>query len=593
MSVAASKSWKVKPFRLSEVSLTDRVLLAKRDRMLRYAREFPVDRILANFRTEAGLPTGGAVPPGGWDDATGLLRGHFSGHFLSMLAQAVAGTGEPALRDRLGYLIDELGRCQDAMAASGRYSDPGFLAAFPEDQFAKVERYVGYPSIWAPWYTCHKILAGLLDTHRLTGNQRALELAHGLGRWTWARLSRTTAEQRRQMWALYIAGEYGGMNESLAELAVHTGDPTMLSAAAYFDNEPLLAACAANRDLLTGKHANQHIPQFLGYLSLFEATGRPRYFSAARNFWEMVVPHRMYCHGGVGQAEVFRARDEIAGSIAGSTNAETCAAYNMIKLSHRLFLHTSDARYLDYVERALLNQILGSRADVDSADDPLVTYMLPVAPGARRQFGNLGTCCGGTGLESMTKLSEAIYGASPADDALYVNLYVPSRLNWSDRGMLVSLEVPGALGGPARLTLAGSGTFSMNLRVPRWAEPGFGVTINGKPAAIGPGTGGHVTIHRSWSDGDTIDVELPARLRVEPALDDPSLVAVFDGPIALAARDGATEHLSIGDLDAARPLGPAHHYQLGPLRLAPLYEADDEPYHLYVRAHHSRGNGGG
>jgi uncharacterized protein len=581
--IAPSTPGKVKPFRLSQVSLSDGVLRAKRDRMVRYAREFPADRVLANFRVQAGLSTGGALPPGGWDDATGLLRGHYSGHFLSMLAQAAESAGEQALLDKLGYLVGELGRCRDAMAASGRYSHPGYLAAFAEDQFAKLERYVGYPSIWAPWYTCHKLLAGLLDTHRLTGNPRALDLAHGLGRWTQTRLSRTTPAQRRRMWGLYIAGEYGGMNESLAELAVRTGDEAMLSAARYFDNEPLLAACAENRDLLDGKHANQHIPQFLGYLSVFEATGETRYFSAARNFFQMVVPHRMYSHGGVGQAEVFRARDEIAGSIVGATNAETCAAYNLIKLGRRLFQHTGDARYQDYVERALFNQVLGSRADSDSADDPLVTYMLPVAPGSRRRFGNLGTCCGGTGMESFTKLADGIYGASPTDFALYVNLYVPSRLDWSERGITVTQQAPAALGGPTRLVIAGSGTFSVKLRVPHWAGPGFAVRINGQREAIGPATGGYASIDRAWADGDTIDVALPRKLRVERALDDPTLVTIFDGPLALVARHGSTGRLLVGGLDAARHLGPAHHYQLGSLRLTPLYEADDEPYHLYLR----------
>src|SRR6185312_908490 len=170
MSCATPMALKVKPFDLSRVSLLPGVLCAKQERMLRHAREFPIDRVLASFRREAGLPTGDALPPGGWDDATGLLRGHYSGHFLSMLAQAAASTGEQALRDKLDYLIDELGRCRDAMATGGRYSGPGCLSAFREDQFAKLERYVEYPSIWAPWYTCHKVLAGLLDAHRLTGN---------------------------------------------------------------------------------------------------------------------------------------------------------------------------------------------------------------------------------------------------------------------------------------------------------------------------------------------------------------------------------------------------------------------------------------
>jgi DUF1680 family protein len=181
----------------------------KRDRILALARAYPVDRLLAVFRTEADLPTGGARPPGGWDDATGLLRGHYTGHFLSMLAQAGASPGENQLRAKLNELVAELGRCQQAMTASGRYSHPGYLAGYPENQFIRLEQGATYPSIWAPWYTCHKILAGLLDSFRHTGNEQALEVAVGLGWWAHHRLSGTTVAQRRRMWASYIAGEYG------------------------------------------------------------------------------------------------------------------------------------------------------------------------------------------------------------------------------------------------------------------------------------------------------------------------------------------------------------------------------------------------
>ena len=222
-----------------------------------------------------------------------------------------ASTGEQALLDKLDYLIDELGRCRDAMAASGRYSDPGYLCAFPEDQFAKLERYVQYPSIWAPWYTCHKILAGLLDAHRLTGNQRALELAHGLGRWAQGPAEPDyTRAAPADVGALHRRRVRRDERKSSAELAVLTGDPAMLDAARYFDNEPLLAACAGEPGR-AGRQAREPAHPPVPRLSE-DVRGDRRDCSTSlppSNFWAMVVPHRIYSHGGVGQLEVFRARD--------------------------------------------------------------------------------------------------------------------------------------------------------------------------------------------------------------------------------------------------------------------------------------------
>ncbi|WP_203833741.1 beta-L-arabinofuranosidase domain-containing protein [Actinoplanes campanulatus] len=794
------RSWKAVPFDLDRVTLAPSIFTEKRDRILAYARAYPADRILANFRAAAGLDTLGAQPPGGWDDATGNLRGHYSGHFLSLLAQAWAGTGEAVFKDKLDYLITGLKQCQDAWAAQvgqpgtppppatwtseglelsgdGQYvglpdatidgltqatvvirlkidelrtwsrafdfgvgpavnmfltvhdgtgprfaittsgsggeqripvsaplpvgewvdlavtldgqvgvlyingvaagtnpamtltpadlgapknnwigrsqygdaglkavigefhlfdraltageiagstgnlawyrfdessgttvadssgrnwdaavvtgaggppgpSHAGFLAAYPETQFIQLEQYVTYPAIWAPYYTCHKIMRGLLDAHTLTGNATALDVVRGLGEWVHSRLSKLPREQLDRMWSLYIAGEYGGMNEVLADLAALTGDRTFLTTARYFDNTRLLADCVAGTDTLDGKHANQHIPQFLGYLRLFEQGEGTDYRTAAANFFDMVAGHRTYVHGGTGQGEVFRGRDVIAGSIVGATNAESCAAYNMLKVARNLFAHTPDARFLDYYEKTLVNQILASKRDADSTTDPLVTYMVPVGPGVRRGYGNIGTCCGGTGLENHTKYQDTVYFRSARDDALYVNLYIPSTLRWAERRVTVTQSGDYPRTPATTLTISGNARFDLSLRVPSWAGSGFAVTINGKKQRVRVGSDGYAGFERSWRTGDRVEVSFSYRLRVELTLDDPGLHALLYGPIALVAKSVGTAYLELpADLAAAvQPGDRPMTFTTGDVTFEPFYLGDTAAYHAYVRA---------
>lgn len=278
----------MRPFSLDQVTLGEGVFRAKRDLMLGYARSYPADRVLAVFRANAGLDTRGARPPGGWETSDGNLRGHYGGHFLTLIAQAYADTREAALKTKLDYLVGALGECQAALAERGtpRPSHPGFLAAYPETQFVLLESYTTYPTIWAPYYTCHKIMRGLLDAHTLAGNAQALTIASKMGDWVHSRLGGLPKAQLERMWSIYIAGEYGGMNEVMADLHALTGRAEHLAAARCFDNTTLLDACAQDRDILDGRHANQHIPQFTGYLRLFDETGkrgtpRPRGTSGA------------------------------------------------------------------------------------------------------------------------------------------------------------------------------------------------------------------------------------------------------------------------------------------------------------------------
>ncbi|WP_330292649.1 beta-L-arabinofuranosidase domain-containing protein [Streptomyces sp. NBC_00576] len=592
---APPATWSVQPFPLDQVTLGEGVFRRKRDLMLEYARSYPADRILAVFRANAGLDTRGAQPPGGWETGDGNLRGHFGGHFLTLVAQAYADTREAALKTKLDYLVSSLGECQLALADHGspRPSHPGYLAAYPETQFILLESYTTYPTIWAPYYTCHKIMRGLLDAHTLTGNQQALTIASKMGDWVHSRLSRLPQAQLDRMWSIYIAGEYGGMNEVLADLYALTGRAEHLAAARCFDNTGLLDACVGNRDILDGRHANQHIPQFTGYIRLFDHTGEAKYATAARNFWGMVAGPRTYSLGGTGQGEMFRARNAIAATLA-DNNAETCATYNMLKLSRQLFFHTPDPAYMDYYERGLTNHILASRRDARSTTSPEVTYFVGMGPGVVREYDNTGTCCGGTGMENHTKYQDSVYFRSADGNALYVNLYLASTLRWPERGLVIDQTSDFPSEGVRTLTFReGGGSLDLKLRVPSWATGGFTVTVNGVAQPAGAVPGSYLTLSRNWQRGDRITVSAPYRLRVERALDDPTVQSVFCGPVLLVARSQTTTFRTFsfykdftlqGDLAASvKPEGRPLHFTTHGLTLAPFHIADTARYHAYFK----------
>ncbi|MGW2094999.1 beta-L-arabinofuranosidase domain-containing protein [Promicromonospora sukumoe] len=634
------------PFPLADVAVTGGVFTRARDQMLHLARVYPVDRLLAVFRANAGLDTRGALPPGGWEDfghpdedawgpddypgreaapTANLLRGHYAGHFLSMLALAAGGADDAVVRAELRAKVDEmvegLREVQEALAASDRYSHPGFLAAYGEWQFSRLEGLAPYGEIWAPYYTCHKIMAGLLDAHRHTGSVVALEVAAEMGRWVHGRLSVLPAEQRAAMWALYIAGEAGGMNEVLCDLAVLTGDPVFVETARLFDLDTMLDFAAAGRDELDGMHANQHAATLLGYLALGDLTGEARYTDAVVNLWDMLVPGRTYAHGGSGENELWGPAGAVAGDI-GNRNAETCVTYNMLKIARALFERTGEARFADYYERAVTNQILGSRRDVGSDDSPEVTYMFPVHPGALREWDNVGTCCGGTGLENHVKYQDSVYfrsvgsggGAGAADGGVrtvWVNLYVASTAVWADQDVRLTQETAYPLEGASRIVVDATGDLDLRLRVPGWATPSpvsdvqvtpgtctsdtggarFSVTVDGEVQSV-PADGGYISVRRDWRPGTVVEIEMPLTLREVTAPDDTSVVSLELGPTVLLARSAATTWLPVqtatwrrldGTLDA--PLIPADDgtWRLGDLVLEPTWSGSDARYHMYLR----------
>lgn len=451
---------------------------------------------------------------------------------------------------------------------------PGYLGAIPEDAVIRLAppRFAVYGSnletnVWAPWYTQHKIMRGLLDAYYLAGNQTALEVVTKMA--NWAHLALTVGDKNHPqytgpitrsdlnyMWDTYIAGEAGGANEIFPEIYALTGDEQHLETAKLFDNrESLFDAAVEDRDILVvtnpseiGRrrparlHVNMHVPNFTGYLRIFEQSGEQDYFDAAKHFFTWVVPHRMFSHGGTGgnfpgsnnNIEMFQNRDNIANAIA-QGGAETCSIYNVSKLARNLFFHTQDPAYMDYYERAIFNQIAGSRADTTITSNPQVTYFQPLTPGANRSYGNSGTCCGGTGVENHTKYQDTVYFKSADGSALWVNLFVSSTLTWAEKGLVVSQETAFPRQDSTRITIqSGGGLFDLKLRIPAWVTKGYTIRVNGRPApmqAADPGT--YATIRRTWRPGDVVDVTLPFSIRIERAIDRPDTQSIMWGPLLM------------------------------------------------------------
>lgn len=594
---------KLAVFNLDQVSLkTDThgqgtKFIENRDKFLLTLAKTDPNSFLYMFRHAFGQKQPeGAKALGVWDSRDTKLRGHATGHYLSAIAQAYAGTGydkvlQANFSQKMEYMVNSL---FDLSQLSGKaktvgstyISDPsavpfgpgksmydsdlsdtairndywnwgtGFISAYPPDQFIMLEngaKYGGQKSqIWAPYYTLHKILSGLIDVYEVSGNKKALSIALGMGDWVYTRLSKLPTETLIKMWSTYIAGEYGGMNEAMGRLYRITNKPAYLKTAQLFDNIKVFFGdtlhsygLAKNVDLFRGLHANQHIPQVVGSIETYRGTNNPEYFKIADNFWYKAVNDYMYSIGGVAGArnpnnsECFISEPGTLyenGLSAGGQN-ETCATYNMLKLTSNLFLFDQRGELMDYYERALYNDILASVAENTAAN----TYHVPLRPGSVKQFGNPNmtgfTCCNGTAIESSTKLQNSIYFKRKDNQALYVNLYIPSTLEWTERKVTIEQTTNFPKEDNTLLTVKGSGKFDINVRVPGWATKGFFVKINGKDQKLQAIPGSYLKITRSWKDGDRIELKMPFQFHLDPVMDQQNIASLFYGPILLAAQE--------------------------------------------------------
>lgn len=553
------------------------------ENMRDYLKQTDPDSLLYVFRQAAGLPVRSARPLDGWDAPDSLLRGHTTGHFLSALALCFHSCPEEAIRQKAAYLVQGLQECQEAFSQEEGFH-PGFLSGYSEEQFDLLEEYRTYPEIWAPYYTLHKLLAGLLDCYVLLQDETARKIAEDLGDWVCRRLGRLSPAQRTRMWSLYIAGEYGGMNEVMARLYQLTGKQEYLDCAKWFDNHRLLYPLEQRVDALSGMHANQHIPQMLGVLEIFRATGEEPYYQAAAQFWEFVTGSRCYAPGGTGEGEMFRQKGRLGALLTRHTQ-ETCASYNLLKLTRELYRFRPDPRYMDYYERTLFNHILAAPERAATGE---TTYFFPLAPGSRRQFERENSCCHGTGLESPFRFREALYFRQ--GDTLYLPLLIPSVLEAPEENLLIRLEQDSET--PEHLTLFLQGWFrTVLLRRPCWCREDAKIQMIQGNVQAGPlptEKNGYYRLEGDFSQGCLLELYLPFHLTLRRSPDRPELAAIQAGPHILAALSGQTDFLELplqeDRLEEQLIRQPKSlDYRSGSLLFRPLCQIGQEAYHVYIK----------
>jgi uncharacterized protein len=475
---------------------------------------------------------------GGWEGGWSLLRGHTMGHYLTALARAYRQTltTEPTRAQAIKAVIDStVTQLRAYQVANGN----GFLFASPEAHFDVVEGRIQGEQ-WAPWYTMHKIITGMTDVYKLTGNTVALEIASALGDWSYNRASRWDSAMRTR--ALGI--EYGGMNDCLYELYKHTMKANHLTAAHIFDEETLFTPISQGNDVLNGKHANTQIPKMIGSLNRFRTLGaaESHYFDVAEEFWTLVVNNHTYVTGGNSQLEHFHEPGKLD-QYRDNTNNETCNSYNMMKLTRDLFKVTPDVKYADFYERAFINEILTAI----HPETGMTTYFKPMGTGYFKAFGREETfwCCNGTGMENYTKLSDGIYFHDA--NSLYVNMYVSSTLDWESRGLELHQTANVPLSPTVTLTIdsAPADEVAIKFRKPWWLASGElpRITLNGQPVCL-DSSAGYFNVARVWSAGDVVELTLPADVRVSRLPDNENAVAFTYGPVVLSAGMGTEQMIT-------------------------------------------------
>ncbi len=542
-------------FPLKNIRLLDGPFKAAQERNTKYLKELDVDRLLHNFRVNAGLPSS-AAPLGGWEEPKVELRGHFVGHYLSGSALTWAATGDEAVLEKANTIVAELAKCQKALGPTG------YLSAFPEEF---IDRVVDGKRVWAPWYTLHKIMAGLLDMYAVTGNRQALAIVEKMASWVRPRLDKLDDAAVQRM----LRNEHGGMTEVLANLYAVTADPSYLALSRRFDHKFLLDPLAAGRDELKGLHVNTQIPKIIGAAREYELTADPYYSRVATYFWDEVVNHRSYSTGGTSNYEGWRAEPDILASELSNASHETCCTYNLLKLTRELFTWSADPKLADYYERALWNGIL-------STQDPatgMVMYYVPMESGWYKTFCtpmDSFWCCTGTGVENHAKYGDSIYFHD--GEALFVNLFIASQLEWPEKGVTLRQETEFPVRDETSFTVGcrKDVRFDLRVRIPAWAGEGVSLTLNGEPLKEKPEPGSYFSVARTWRDGDRVAVRFPMGLRLWRTPDNPNVASIMYGPFVLAGE------LPTEELAKEKIYGP-YHAEGVPAAAPDLVPPSDDP----------------
>ena len=482
---------------------------------IKYLKSLNADKLLKGF-CEIGGVESDAEKYGGWE--TSAIQGHTLGHYLTAVAQAYASSNDQELKSITDYIVSILAKCQ---------AENGYLAAIPESHYEQIEN--GNTSgTWVPWYSLHKILAGLVDVYKFTNNADALTVASKLGDWVYSRTSKWTPEMQTTV----LNVEYGGMNDCLYELYKYTKNENHLSAAHSFDENTLFEPLYNGEDILNGKHANTTIPKIIGALNRYRVTGEEYYLQVAQNFWDIVIKNHTYITGGNSEWEHF-GESKILDAERTNCNCETCNTYNMLKLSRELFKITGDTKYADYYENTFINAILSSQ----NPETGMTTYFQPMATGYFKVYSSPYDhfwCCTGSGMENFSKLSDSIYFHNST--SLYVNRFTSSTVTWEEKGLEITqtADLP-----TVKFTVNGSATAQIVLRVPDWTNNPT-VTINGEEIKA-KAKNGLVILNREWQDGDIIEYNLPMQVVAYTLPDNENAVAFKYGPWVLSANMGTNE----------------------------------------------------
>ena len=523
-------------FPISDVTLLDGPLKKARDLNIKTLLQYDCDRLLAPYRKEAGLTPKAKTYPN-WDG----LDGHVGGHYLTAMAMNAA-TGNDDCRQRMEYMISELQLCADANAQNHAEWGKGYVGGMPNSEriwstFKKGDFSV-YFSSWAPFYNLHKMYAGLRDAWVYCGNEQAKTLFLGFCDWAIDLTAGLNNEQMENM----LGNEHGGMNEVLADAYAMTQEPKYLLAAMRFSHRKLLTPMSQRQDCLDNMHANTQVPKVVGFERISELANLSHYHEAANFFWDIVTGERSLAFGGNSRREHFPSKEACMDFINDIDGPETCNTNNMLKLTEDMHRRNPEARYADYYELATFNHILSSQHPEHGG----YVYFTPARPRHYRNYSAPNEamwCCVGTGMENHSKYGQFIY--THVGNALYVNLFVASELNWREKGLTLRQETEFPYAETSRITITnGKGQFPILVRYPGWVKPGsFSVKVNGQDVDIITGPSSYVTIERKWKKGDVIDITFPMYNSVKYLPNVPQYIALMHGPILLGMKTG-TEDLA-------------------------------------------------
>ena len=491
------------------------------------------DRLLHRFYLNAGLPIKGKIY-GGWENSG--LSGHTLGHYLSACSMMYASSDDNRFKTKVDAIVEELAICQQARKT-------GYVGAIPNEdsifgKLAKGEITTGGFDMnggWSPWYTVHKLMAGLLDAYLYADNQLALKVLIGMANWTEQTLANLSEAQLQKM----LKCEYGGMNDLLANLYSVTGQKKWLNLSYKFYDDFVMKPLSAQKDPLPGKHSNTNVPKAIGSARQFELTGNQSDKTIAEFFWQTMVYHHSYVIGGNSNYEYCGDADKLNDRLSDNT-CETCNTYNMLKLTRHLFAWQPTAELGDYYERALYNHILSSQ----HPETGMMTYFVPLRMGTQKSFSDsfrTFTCCVGSGMENHAKYNEGIYYQGK-DGSLFVNLFIPSTLDWKVQQARVTQETayPEKSNTQFKIELKKSVSFALRIRKPWWAKNGYSMQLNGKIMVATKEENGFIVVQRKWNNHDVLKIDLPMQLYTESMPDNNNRIAFLYGPIVLAGQLGLT-----------------------------------------------------